>query len=152
MVLFTYSKPPGRFLSGLSHDNMYKRLGVGIVFLLLSACAGNGNSHVSPDELLASIKSGTAPTIVDVRTQGEYDSGHVPGAIHLPFYSVWTRNDAIMASPKDRVVVYCEHGPRAGLAKFGLWTVGFKNIVYLEGHMSGWKELKLPIEKMKLVE
>ena len=102
---------------------------------------------MSPDELLASINSGTAPTIVDVRTQSEYESGHVPGAIHLPFYSVWTHNDDIKASPNNRVVVYCEHGPRAGLAKFGLWTAGFSNIVYLDGHMSGWKERKLPIKK-----
>ena len=102
---------------------------------------------MSPDELLASMDNGNAPTILDVRTESEYESGHVPGAIHLPFYSVWTRNDDFKASPKDRVVVYCEHGPRAGLAKFGLWTVGFNNIVYLEGHMSGWRERKLPMEK-----
>ena len=93
------------------------------------------------------MNSGNAPTIVDVRTESEYESGHVPGAIHLPFYSVWTRHDDIKGSSKDRVVVYCEHGPRAGLAKFGLWTMGFENIVYLEGHMSGWKEQKLPMEK-----
>ena len=86
---------------------------------------------MSPDELLASINSGTAPTIVDVRTQSEYESGHVPG---------------IESSKEDRVIVYCEHGPRAGLAKFGLWAKGFKDIVYLQGHMSGWKERKLPIE------
>ena len=147
MVLMIYSKAPGRFTSGLSQVNRYFRWGVGVIFLLLSACAGNGNSHVSPDELLTSMNSGNAPTIVDVRTESEYESGHVPGAIHLPFYSVWTRHDDIKGSSKDRVVVYCEHGPRAGLAKFGLWTMGFENIVYLEGHMSGWKEQKLPMEK-----
>ena len=149
MVMKTSSTPtaPGRFRSGLSQDYRYYKWGVSVIFLLLSACAGNGGSHVNPEDLLASINSGNAPTIVDVRTESEYESGHVPGAIHLPFYSVWTRNDDIKASPKDRVVVYCEHGPRAGLAKFGLWTVGFKNIVYLDGHMSGWKERNLPMEK-----
>ena len=141
------SKAPGRFPSGRSRGHRFYWLGVGVIFLQLTACAGNGGSHVSPDELLASINSGNAPAIVDVRTEGEYESGHVPGAIHLPFYSVWTRYDDIKASPNDRVVVYCEHGPRAGLAKFGLWTVGFKHIVYLDGHMSGWKARKLPMEK-----
>lgn len=100
-----------------------------------------------PDELLASIETGTAPVIVDVRTQGEYDSGHVPGAIHLPFYSVWTNHAQIDASKGKPVVVYCEHGPRAGIAKFGLWTVGFEKILYLDGHMAAWKERGLPIEK-----
>ena len=55
------------------------------ISLLLAACAGDGSTHMAPDELLASIDNGTAPVIVDVRTQGEYDFGHVPGAIHLPF-------------------------------------------------------------------
>ena len=124
-----------------------KVVGYGVLIVLLSACAGNERSHISPNELFASIKNGTAPTIVDVRTQSEYQSGHVPGAIHLPFYSVWTRNTDIKSAKEDRVVVYCEHGPRAGLAKFGLWTAGFKHVVYLEGHMSGWKELDLPMEQ-----
>ena len=142
-----YSKVLQCCLAVLYSDHMIAKLGVGVIVLLLSACAGNGSGYVSPDDLLASISGGTAPTIVDVRTKGEYDAGHVPGAIHLPFYSVWTRSTDIKASPNDRVVVYCEHGPRAGLAKFGLWTVGFKHIVYLEGHMSGWKERNLPMEK-----
>ena len=41
---------------------------------------------MTQDQLLAGIKQGTAPVIVDVRTQGEYESGHVPGARHLPFW------------------------------------------------------------------
>ena len=34
------------------------------------------------------IAAGTAPVIVDVRSAAEYDDGHVPGAIHLPFWQV----------------------------------------------------------------
>jgi rhodanese-related sulfurtransferase len=43
-------------------------------------------------------------------------------------------------------VLYCAHGPRAGIAKFALKLSGFDNIVYLEGHMSAWKAAKLPVE------
>ena len=38
------------------------------------------------------------------------------------------------------MILYCEHGPFADRAKFVTWTVGYKNINYLEGHISGWKE------------
>ena len=79
--------------------------------------------------------------------EGEYESGHVPGALHLPFYAMWSRHAEIKGKPEDPVVLYCEHGPRAGLAKFALWTLGHEQLVYLEGHMSGWKEQGFPIEK-----
>ena len=128
----------------------FTRLSTGLFILLslhLVSCAGNGSHHISQDVLLTSIENGTAPTIIDVRSQSEYESGHIPGAIHLPFYAMWTRQSEIESPKKEQIVLYCEHGPRAGIAKFELWTAGFEKILYLEGHMSGWKERKLPMEK-----
>ena len=91
------------------------------------------------------IANGTAPVIVDVRTGDEYETGHVPGAIHIPFYSLWSRAGQIDAAKQDPVVVYCAHGPRAGAAKFALWTLGYERVVYLKGHMSAWKKRGLPM-------
>ena len=48
-------------------------------------------SHVEPSDLLALIESGAAPTIVDVRSRGEFAEGHVPGAIHVPFWNAFRR-------------------------------------------------------------
>ncbi|PYM68738.1 MAG: rhodanese-like domain-containing protein [Candidatus Rokuibacteriota bacterium] len=101
---------------------------------------------MAPDGLLASISAGTAPVVVDVRTRREYDGGHVPGAIHIPFYSLLARQAEIPGSRDEPVVVYCEHGPRAGVAKLALRLAGFKDVRYLDGHMSGWKERRLPTE------
>ena len=116
-----------------------------ILFNFLITCAGKGPPDMTPDQLLSSIENNTAPVIVDVRSQSEYESGHVPGAMHLPFYAMWSRHEEIHAKPEDPVVLYCEHGPRAWIGKFALWTVGYKNIVYLDGHMSGWKQQGLPM-------
>lgn len=102
-------------------------------------------SHISPDRLLAAIESGTPPVILDVRSQSEYDSGHVPGAIHVSFYGVLASLDEVPAS-SGPLVVYCEHGPRAGMAKLQLRAAGYERILYLEGHMSGWKSRGLPVE------
>ena len=101
---------------------------------------------MTQDQLLTEIQKQTAPVIVDVRTDSEYQSGHVPGAVHLPFYSLWSRHEEINSQKEDPIILYCEHGPRAGIAKFALWTLGYTNLVYLEGHMSGWKERQLPME------
>jgi len=53
----------------------------------------------------------------------------------------------VPASPLDTVVVYCGHGPRAYLAGAALRRRGFERIVYLKGHMSGWRREALPVEK-----
>ncbi|WNM59192.1 rhodanese-like domain-containing protein [Candidatus Nitrospira allomarina] len=116
-----------------------------VVFTTLVSCSEKGLHDMTPEQLLASIETHTAPVIVDVRSQSEYDAGHVPGAVHLPFYAIWSRHKKINATPKDSIVVYCEHGPRAWIGKFALWTAGYQNIVYLDGHMSGWKQRGMPM-------
>ncbi|MBA3966487.1 MAG: rhodanese-like domain-containing protein [Nitrospirales bacterium] len=116
-----------------------------VVFVLLVSCSEKGLPDMTPEQLLTSIETHSAPVIVDVRSQSEFDSGHVPGAVHLPFYAIWSRHEEANATPEDPIVLYCEHGPRAWIGKFALWTVGYKNIVYLDGHMSGWKQRSLPM-------
>jgi rhodanese-related sulfurtransferase len=116
--------------------------------LVTTACmAQHGrNSHMTSNELLQRIKSGKPPVILDVRSGWEYEKGHVPGAIHLPFYSAYFRHDEINAGHDQPVVVYCEHGPRAGIAAFALRLSGFKQVIYLQGHMSRWRADGLPLD------
>ncbi len=109
------------------------------------ADAGEAPSHISPEELLAVIQSDHPPLIIDVRSYGEYDAGHVPGARHIPFYSLFARRSEI-SSAAGPLVIYCEHGPRAGIAKLQLWAAGFHDVRYLDGHMSRWKARGLPVE------
>ena len=89
--------------------------------------------------LLARIEAGTAPTILDVRSRWEYAAGHVPGAVHIPFWTLPARVPEISASPSDPIVVYCGHGPRAYLAGIVLRAAGFRHVSYLEGHMQKWR-------------
>jgi rhodanese-related sulfurtransferase len=110
-------------------------------------CAsGRMPDRVTPEALLAAIDTGTAPVIVDVRTRREYEAGHVPGAIHVPFYTLLVRQDGIPGPRERPLVVYCEHGPRAGVARLALRLAGFTDVRYLDGHMSGWKQRGLPQE------
>jgi rhodanese-related sulfurtransferase len=103
-------------------------------------------SHISPAALLLAIETGGAPAIVDVRSGREFEKGHVPGALHIPFWAMLSRSSEIPTPPDESVVIYCEHGPRAGLAKAALRAAGFRQVLYLEGHMSGWKRAGLPQE------
>ena len=98
--------------------------------------------------LLAEIEAGTAPTILDVRSWTEFARGHVPGAVHIPFWAVAARTSQISGARADPLVVYCGHGPRAWLAGAVLRWHGFQRIVYLNGHMSGWREAGLREEEV----
>ena len=95
---------------------------------------------------MAQIEAGTAPTILDVRSQIEFAHGHVPGALHIPFWSLPTRMSEIPASAADPVVVYCGHGPRAAIAGAVLRAFGFGRVLYLKGHMLKWKQAGFPQE------
>jgi hydroxyacylglutathione hydrolase len=102
------------------------------------------SGHADRDEvpaaaLLAQIDGGAAPIILDVRSGAEFRAGHVPGALHVPFWKVRVRVRSIPAASDDPVVVYCGHGPRAWFAGAVLRKCGFQRVSYLEGHFSRWR-------------
>lgn len=116
--------------------------------LVLVSCQTTGDgrpTHMTNTELARLIRNGTPPAIIDVRSGREYRNGHIQGALHMPFWQTFSRADEI-ALPRHRtVVVTCAHGPRAGIGRFALKRAGFGNVVYLEGHMSGWYRAGLPV-------
>ena len=91
------------------------------------------------------IRNGAAPVILDVRSKAEFDGGHVPGAVHIPFWQVSRRAETLAGKRDSPVVVYCGHGPRAYIAAAALKRRGFSDIAYLAGHMKRWKDMKLPL-------
>lgn len=93
-----------------------------------------------PAELLAEIEAVRAPVVLDVRSGWEFRSGHVPGAMHMPFWAAAARLSRIPARREDPVVVTCEHGPRALVAMGVLRLAGFRRVLYLQGQMTGWKK------------
>ena len=116
--------------------------------VLIVACAALAGCapHISRTDLARRIEAGRAPPILDVRSAGEFSDSHVPGAVHIPFYSMLTRSDELPIKEGEPLVVYCEHGPRAGLARAGLWMAGAGEVRFLEGHMTAWKADGLPLE------
>jgi phage shock protein E len=95
--------------------------------------------HITARALLDRIESGTAPVILDVRSRAEFESGHVPGARHVPFWRISRRIRELSVRADAELVVYCGHGPRAFLAARALRRRGFTRITYLDGHFSKWR-------------
>ena len=119
--------------------------------LLLSALSVSfpalaADQEISGSELLKLIEAGQAPLILDTRSSWEYNRGHVPGARHFPFWLSLIRADDLDHPREAAVVVYCSHGPRSSLARYALEKSGFQHVLYLQGHMSGWKKAGFQIE------
>jgi rhodanese-related sulfurtransferase len=98
-------------------------------------------------DLLARIRRQAAPPILDVRSRGEFAAGHVPGARHMPFWSIVFHAGRVPANRRDPVIVYCGHGPRARLAAAALRLRGFRDVRFLCGHMAQWRRAELPTER-----
>ena len=94
---------------------------------------------MTADELEISLKSGPTHVVLDVRSSFEFKSGHIPGAIHSPLAKILASTEAATQSKRDLLVLVCEHGPRAQLAKMLLKWHGYKNLELLNGHMAHWR-------------
>lgn len=99
---------------------------------------------VEPDNLARDIVEGRRPAILDVRSGFEFRRGHVPGAVHIPFWLLPRRIARMPFRADQPVVVYCGHGPRAWIAGAVLRRHGYRYVQYLKGHMSAWLRARLP--------
>ena len=114
--------------------------------VLLSVSLAACSTSIAREVLLQRMQEGIAPLIVDVRSQAEYDRDHVPGAVHIPFFSIGSGLQKVGVSINDPIVLYCEHGPRAGIAGFSLYLSGYEQVYSLEGHMKSWRSHEYPVE------
>ena len=116
-----------------------------VFFLIMQACSNDPKTYITQSSLLQHMQESPAPIIIDVRSEHEYQAGHIPDALHIQFWATFTTDQLQSYSSNQPLVLYCEHGPRAGIAKWGLSMQGFENIRYLQGHMSAWRKAGLPI-------
>jgi rhodanese-related sulfurtransferase len=98
-------------------------------------------------ELLKRIESKSAPVVIDARTGIEFKRGHVPGAISAPPRKILLKTAKLPRDTGAEMVIYCEHGQRAWIAKKLLASRGYRNTTLLAGHLKDWKKASLPLEK-----
>jgi rhodanese-related sulfurtransferase len=81
--------------------------------------------------------------LVDVRVDHEWETGHLPGAVHIPLAELPARVGEV---DKDRpVILYCRGGNRSTMATVALTEAGFDAAKLTEGAV-GWEEEGLPFE------
>jgi rhodanese-related sulfurtransferase len=75
--------------------------------------------------------------ILDVRTQSEFDEGHIPNAVLLPGDEIAQRADEVLPDKDQTILVYCRSGRRSALAAKELVELGYTN-VYDFGGILDW--------------
>jgi rhodanese-related sulfurtransferase len=107
-----------------------------------------GQKSVSPGELNRMIASGCPVELLDVRTPGEFESAHVPGARLIPLDELDAGTFLKQRGEADRpVYVLCQSGGRARKAIEKLRQAGFGGGVLVEGGTQAWIEAGLPVTR-----
>ena len=82
--------------------------------------------------------------ILDVRTQEEYDQGHIPGAMLIPHTDIETNAETMLTDKDQMILVYCRSGRRSKMAAEALVALGYTNIREFGGIMDWPYEVVKP--------
>lgn len=90
---------------------------------------------------------GVKPLIIDVRTEAEWNEGHIEGAILIPYELIGEKIRAVAKDKTGRIYVYCRSGRRSQIAKETLEKLGYKDVVNLGSLEDAAKKMKRRIVK-----
>jgi hydroxyacylglutathione hydrolase len=88
-------------------------------------------------ELARRLAAEDGPRVLDVRNATEFEQGHVPNSIHIPFGQLRDRLDEL---PRERpIATICKAGKRSGLAASILQREGFDGVIHVSrGNATTW--------------
>ena len=84
-------------------------------------------------------------TILDVRTQSEYDEGHLENAVLIPVAELESRIDEIVQYRDSEIIVYCKAGGRSAQASGILDSNNFTKVFNVQGGITAWESAGYPI-------
>ncbi|MCC6572794.1 MAG: MBL fold metallo-hydrolase [Planctomycetes bacterium] len=101
-------------------------------------------SIVSPRDSILAGDVSEHFTVVDVRTDPEWSSAHIPGAVHIPLHEIETRIGELKGRRRP-LLLTCKSGVRATLAFMAARLAGERDMLLLEGGMDGWAAAGRPM-------
>ncbi|MEJ6748879.1 MAG: rhodanese-like domain-containing protein [Flavobacteriales bacterium] len=120
---------------------------IALVFMLISSCTFAQNKNdIEITEFKTKIVS-QKYILVDVRTESEFDDGHIKGAINIDYFSSTFSDEISELGLETPVLVYCKSGNRSGKAMKIMNDLRFKEVYNLTGGFKGWLSGKNTISK-----
>ena len=106
-----------------------------LAVMMLTACGqakendqGVVYVNITAEEAKQIMDSEEGYIILDVRTQEEYDQGHIPGAIVISHEKIEARAEEVLTDKDQLILVYCRSGRRSKIAAETLVELGYTNI------------------------
>ena len=105
--------------------------------VLLTSCAAETKDNkgdtpmyeqISQSEAKEIMDSGKEYILLDVREQDEYDKGHIPGAMLIPYTEIEEKAAGALPGKDALILVYCRSGRRSKIAAERLASLGYTNI------------------------
>ncbi len=111
----------------------------------LASCSGQpGTTDLSAADFDKAIAAG--PTqLVDVRTPGEYASGHLEGALSIDWTGSAFQEGIAKLEKEKPVLLYCASGRRSAAARSAMEQAGFKDVKHLDGGIGSWTKAGKPV-------
>jgi hydroxyacylglutathione hydrolase len=98
------------------------------------------------DDLHARAEDDPSLQILDVRERDEWDDGHIPGSIHVPYHDLRELPDEL--DPHAPVAVLCASGQRAAVAASMVARLGGEQVVHVvDGGVGTWERAGHPIDR-----
>jgi phage shock protein E len=82
----------------------------------------------APPRDAAAEELNAGPLVIDVRTAGEFESGHIEGAAHIPYDDIGARIEELTGDKDRTIILYCQSGRRAGIARDTLIGLGYTDV------------------------
>lgn len=83
--------------------------------------------------------------LIDVRSQGEYESGHIRGSLNVPGGQAVQRADDFVAVRNGKIIFISNEATRAVMAAYWYRQMGFPDVSVLQGGVRGWAESGQPL-------
>ena len=106
-----------------------------LAVMLLTACGQDTENdqgavyvNITAEEAKQIMDTEEGYIILDVRTQEEYDQGHIPGAIQISHEEIADKAEEVLTDKDQLILVYCRSGRRSKLAAEALVELGYTNI------------------------
>ena len=103
--------------------------------------------NVSPDEAEKLLKENPKIVVLDVRTEDEFKSGHIPGAKNLDIFSPDFAKRLAALDKDTSYLVHCAAGGRSARACKAMDGEKFTSIYHLNEGFKAWEKAGKPIEK-----
>ena len=104
----------------------------------ISSEAKSKAPHISSEQLSDYMSSDESFILLDIRTEAEYQAGHIQGAQWLARGRLEYYIQDLIKDPDSKIVLYCRTDSRSTLATLALQDMGYTNAVDLNGGFKAW--------------